>query len=105
MAIKTRTAESLRTDVDVRPQEGNTDPRNSNTRIANYPGKPPAEQALNPDSSPKPSSIRTNRVADIPGYGSGPLGSMELAGQMKSIPKVPPMVKYDSRPMTGAGPL
>jgi len=55
--------------------------------------------------TPDNTSIRNVRIADIPKYGSAELGPMELAGKTVKPDKVPPMSKFDPRPIEGAGPL
>src|SRR5260370_23780803 len=108
--------EKLRTDGDMR-RGFDPDPRSKPSKSGDY------EHSDTGGASPYPgyggkdaplryggvpianTSIRSVRVAEIPNYGGGDLGPMELAGKVKSIPKVPPMQKFDARPMKGAGPL
>lgn len=105
MAAKTRDGQSIRMDVDIRPGMDN-DSRNSNNPSGKLPGVPPGDGGLVKSSAePANSSIRSVRVAEIPNFGHGSLGAMELGGRMVSPPKVQPMVKFDSRPITGAGPI
>lgn len=104
MAAKTRDAQSIRFDVDVRPGMDN-DSRNSNTPSGRLPGIPPPDGGLVRSSPPANSSIRNVRVGDVVGFGHGALGAMELGGKMFTPQKVQPMVKFESRPMTGAGPI
>jgi len=107
--------EKMRTDADIRPGH-DPDARNKPSRSGDYtpgaggahgyPGFPGPDQNLRyGGSTQQPSSIRSVRVGDVPGFGGGDLGSMELAGRIKDVPKIPPMVKYAPRPITGAGPL
>ena len=112
---KTRDAQSIRTDVDIRSGMGG-DERNKPSRSMDYTPGGGGPKAYPGDGSPNSdllhggynqanSSIRDVRVGDIPGYGGGDLGSMELAGRVQSIPKVPAMQQVITRPMLGAGPL
>lgn len=107
----------MRTDADIRPGKGFEDYRNKPSKSGDYtPGSGGASRY--PGDGGKPSglryggvapyenTIRDVRVGDVAGYGDGDLdSSMELAGKRVNVPKVPPMVKYDARPITGAGPL
>jgi hypothetical protein len=103
----------MRTAVDVRPgYNQGTDNRSSNNIDAGaaahgYPGnppKPPASERFNSDQAN--TSIRSVRVGDLgPGFGNGSLGSMELGGRSVTPVKVPPMQKFDSKPITGPGPI
>lgn len=104
MAAKTRDGQSIRMDVDIRPGMDN-DSRNSNNPSGKLPGVPPGDSGLQKSSPPADSSIRNVRSGDLPGFGHGPLGAMELGGRMVSPPKVAPMVKFESRPISGAGPI
>ena len=104
------TDNKMRTAVDVRPgyNQGNRDKGNGvvdNAGAIGYPGKSD-ESSLRRSSIPQEQSIRNVRVGDLgPGFGNGPLGAMELAGETRSIPKVPPMQKFASKPITGPGPI
>lgn len=112
---KTRDAQSIRTDVDIRPGMGG-DERNRPSGSMDYtpgaggprrwPGDgSPDSLLLHGGSVMANSSIRDVRVGDIPGFGGGDLGSMELGGRVRSIPKVPAMQQVVTRPIAGAGPL
>lgn len=105
MAAKTRSAESIRFDVDVRPGMDN-DSRNSNNPSGKLPGVPPGDGGLVKSVDPANSSIRNVRVGDLgSGFGHSSLGAMELGGRMVTPTKVQPMVKFDSRPIAGPGPI
>lgn len=112
---KTRDAQSIRTDVDIRPGMDN-DSRNRPSRSMDYtpdsggpkrwPGDGNPESPLRYGGTPPANtSIRNVRVAEIAGYGDGELGPMELGGKIRSIPKVPAMQQVVTRPITGAGPI
>lgn len=106
---------SIRTFADIRP--GNDpDARNKPSRSGDYtpggggarayPGYPGPDQSLRYGGVPPANtSIRNVRVGNVAGYGDGDLGAMEIAGKTVNPAKVPPMVKYDSRPIQGPGPL
>ena len=101
--------EKFRTDADIRPGF-NPDDRNSNSQSGGgartYPGYPGPDESLRYGGVPPASTtIRNVRVGNIAGYGAGELGSMEIAGKVVTPTKVPPMQKFDSRPISGAGPL
>src|SRR6266550_2982935 len=108
--------EKFRTNADIRPGF-DPDPRSKPSKskdyaasdtggVKPYPGYPGPDSALRYGGVPiANTSIRNVRVSEIPNYGSGNLGPMEVAGKIKDIPKIPPMQKFDSRPMVGAGPL
>lgn len=107
----------MRTDADIRPGKGFEDSRNKPSRSMDYlPGGGGATKYPGDGGSPSgvlhggdwpyENTIRDVRVGDIPGYGDGDISpTMEIAGRKQSVPKIPPMVKFDSRPITGAGPL
>lgn len=106
----------MRTDADIRPGKGFEDSRNKPSKsmdyangpggVSDYPGCGyPNSQLRYGGVKPYENTIRDVRVGDVPGYGDGDLGPMELAGKSVNVPKIPPMVKYDARPITGAGPL
>jgi hypothetical protein len=109
------TDNKFRTDADIRPGH-DEDARNKPSQSGDYshggggatayPGYGGVDAPLlHGGTTPANSSIRNIRVSEIPDYGSGELGSMELAGKVKSVPKIPPMQQFDSRPMKGPGPL
>lgn len=106
---------SVRAYADIRPGH-DPDARNKPSRSGDYsaggggatkyPGFGGADEALRYGGVPPANtSIRNVRVGNVPNYGSGDLGPMEVAGKTVTPAKVPPMVKYDSRPIVGAGPL
>lgn len=112
MPVKTRDSQSVRTDVDVRPGYNQaTDRRNLSTPVDHagpnncYPGESPPEPRQRFNDSQAETSIRSVRIGDIPGYGNGPLGAMDLGGRSVTPVKVPPMQKFESRPITGPGPI
>src|SRR5260370_24474173 len=108
--------EKFRTDADIRPGE-DPDARNKPSRSGDYapggggarayPGYPGPDESLRYGGvPPAQTTIRNVRVGNIAGYGdNSDLGPLEVGGKMKAIPKIPPMQKFDSRPMVGAGPL
>ena len=107
----------MRTDVDIRPGQGFEDSRNKPSSSMDYspggggarpyPGYPGPDQSLRYGGvEPANTSIRNVRVGNVAGYGdNSDLGPMELAGKSVNIPKIPPMQKFDSRPISGPGPL
>jgi len=109
-------ARGIRTDADIRPGF-DPDPRSKPSRsmdyspsdtggVNKYPGFGGSDSPLlHGGNEQANSSIRSVRVGNVSNFGNGDLGPMELAGKVKSIPKIPPMQQFDSRPMTGAGPL
>ncbi len=56
-------------------------------------------------AQPVNSSIRGVRIADVPNLGKGSLGSMELAGTVKTPAKVQTGPVFPPKPITGLGPL
>lgn len=107
----------MRTEADIRPGKGFEDYRNKPSSSGDYshgpggatrwPGDGGKDSPLrHGGTQPYENTIRSVRVSEIPGFGDKDLDpSMELAGKRVSVPKIPPMVKYDARPITGAGPL
>ncbi len=106
----------VRTDADIRPGR-DPDLRNKPSRSMDYepggggarayPGYPGPDESLRYGGvDPANTSIRNVRVGNIAGYGEKTdLGSMEIGGRTVNVPKIPAMQKFDSRPITGAGPL
>jgi len=100
----------VRSDVDIRPGGGFEDSRNSNTNYSGgatkYPGFGGPDESLRYGGvPPMNNSIRNVRSGNIANFGAGDLGPMEIAGKTVTPTKVPPMQKFDSRPITGPGPL
>lgn len=106
----------MRTYSDIRPGAGYDDARNKPSESTDYshggggatryPGDGGTPATLrHGGGSPANTSIRNVRVGDVKDFGNGNLGPMEVAGKAVQPTKVPPMVKYDPRPITGAGPL
>src|SRR2546428_949836 len=108
--------EKFRTEADIRPGF-DPDPRSKPSKSGDYaasdtggakpyPGYPgPNSDLRNGGANIANTSIRSVRVGELPGYGAGNLGSMEIAGKVVNVPKVPPMQKFAPRPIQGAGPL
>ena len=107
--------EKFRTDADIRPGF-DPDPRSKPSKSGDYapggggardyPGLPGPNSDLRYGGvAPANTSIRNVRVGEVPNYGSGKLGPMEIAGKSVNPPKVPPSQKFDPRPMKGPGPL
>lgn len=101
--------DKMRTDADIRPGQ-DPDSRNSNSNYSGgarpFPGYPGPDESLRYGGvAPANTSIRNVRVGNVSGFGGGDLGPMEIAGKTVTPAKVPPMQKFDSRPITGAGPL
>src|SRR6266550_676486 len=107
--------EKFRTNADIRPGF-DPDPRSKPSKSKDYnpgsggarpyPGYPGPDESLRYGGvAPENTSIRNVRVGNVANYGSGELGPLEIAGKVRPITKVPPMQKFDSRPMEGAGPL
>lgn len=99
----------IRTDADIRPGY-DPDSRNSNSNRSGgaraYPGYPGPDESLRYGGvPPAQTTIRNVRVGNVANFGSGELGAMEIAGKSVNVPKIPPMQKFDSRPITGPGPL
>jgi len=113
---KFRGDDRVRTDVDIRPGGGFEDGRNKPSTSMDYtpggggarayPGYPGPDESLRYGGVPPlNNSIRNVRSGNIANFGSGDLGPMEIAGKTVTPAKVPPMQKFDSRPITGPGPL
>jgi hypothetical protein len=108
--------DKMRTDADIRPGQGFEDSRNKPSQSGDYspggggarpyPGYPGPDESLRYGGVPPANtSIRSVRVGNVAGYGAGELGPMEIAGKTVNPTKVPPMQKFDPRPITGPGPL